>query len=67
MVSKKDFKAVAEIISEYTGQNAAYFNGIHRREVTQTVRHVTNKLADYFAAQNPRFNRERFMKACGLS
>ena len=67
MLTKKDFKAVAEIINKHTGRSAAYFNGIHRPEVTQTVQRITDKLADYFTTQNPRFDRSRFMRACGLT
>jgi hypothetical protein len=29
-------------------------------------RDIALRLADYFATQNPRFDYERFMKACGL-
>jgi hypothetical protein len=40
--------------------------------VTQTdgriyeTRVIATRLADLFAADNPRFQRERFLKACGL-
>lgn len=53
MLTQKDFKAVAEIIA-----NAGY-KWLYRKR-------ISNDLADYFATQNPRFDRERFFAACGL-
>lgn len=32
-----------------------------------TVERVAGELADYFKGDNPRFDRERFLEACGLS
>lgn len=58
MLTKKDFKAVAEII-DYDGDRHYYDR--------HTCEEIAKQLADYFATQNPRFDRERFMKACGLT
>jgi len=58
MLTKKDFKAVAIIIERsFSGDTSTEY------ELPVLVEH----LADYFATQNPRFDRERFMKACGLN
>ena len=62
MLTKKDFKAVAEIIKKaqgdgWPGYDRGYIDGVMRTAID---------LADYFATQNPRFDRKRFMKACGL-
>lgn len=56
MLTRKDFKAVAEIIRS------------NRRDgVESTLDNAAYELADYFATQNPRFDRSRFMQACGLA
>jgi len=60
MLTKKDFKAVAEIIEQACG---IYDDEEVCGEIASII---THNLADYFATQNPRFDRERFMKACGL-
>lgn len=61
MLTKKDFKAVAEIINKHTIEHVSYPGD-------EIVKHgFTNELADYFATQNPRFDRERFMQTCGLT
>lgn len=65
MLTRKDFKAVAEIIKgslpqDKTSQND-YLCG--KRDALWWA---ADDLADYFATQNPRFDRDRFMRACGL-
>ena len=65
MLTKKDFKAVAEIITIVIGDGfdeTDYDNG-WQDAIEDTAKH----LADYFATQNPRFDRDRFMRVCGLS
>lgn len=52
MQTRKHFKQTAEIISsiKHLGARAVMFH----------------KMAEQFAAENPRFDREKFKKACGL-
>ena len=65
MLTKKDFKAIAEIIVEQT--ICPWEDDPFIIKTAKDVAHVYAKaFADYFATQNPRFDRERFMKACGL-
>lgn len=71
MFTKKHYKAIAEIIkSEYMRYDGT---GENDYEGKDTVGCIAGKLADYFEQNNPRcektntgFNRNRFMKACGL-
>ena len=62
MLTKKDFKAVAEIIEKRKKLN----RGTRLTSNFLYADDLAGDLADYFATQNPRFDRERFMKACGL-
>lgn len=63
MLTKKDFKAIAEIIAKQfvddSGNNESWIIKRHIRKTAQ-------QLADYFAIQNPRFDRRKFLDACGL-
>ncbi len=64
MVSKKDFKAVAKIIDGIVGDSFVgedFDMGWHDSVVL-----TAKRLAAYFVTQNSRFDREQFMKACGL-
>ena len=54
MLTRKHFKAVAKIVSETA--NKAY--------QTTYTKDLTERLADYFATQNPQFDREWFMATC---
>jgi hypothetical protein len=71
MLTKKDFKAVAEIIRKevpYCRIQGYALQGITQGDNARigTCSWIAQNLANYFATQNPRFDRERFMKACGL-
>ena len=65
-LSRKHYEAVAELLAK----NARFFEGapdmygLGKREALDDV---TNDLADYFASENPYFDRERFLKAAGVN
>lgn len=64
MLSRKDYKAIAEIIKqEFTAFDDTGEDDYEGKHATISI---SKRLADYFAAENPQFNRDRFMKACGL-
>ena len=60
MLTRKHFKAVAEIIR--TSRDVIITYSTNKPAECD----VADNLADYFATQNPRFDRERFLAACGL-
>ena len=53
MITKKDYKAIAEIIEEH----------LRNKEVCLPF---ANELADYFEKDNEKFDKDRFLKACGV-
>jgi len=67
-MTKKHFKAIADIIyiqhkeyiSQYNKDNN-YADGYG-----QSCQDIANELTDYFAKENPRFDRDKFLTACGL-
>jgi hypothetical protein len=60
MFTKQDYKAIAEIIKEATQESHnGVVNWVHRGN-------LIDELADYFAEDNPRFDRKRFVEACRL-
>lgn len=64
MLMEKDFKVIAEIIKvEYTAFDGTGENDYEGKHATNSI---AGRLADYFAGQNPRFDRKRFLDACGL-
>ena len=75
MLTKKDFKAVAEIVDgvmlmamEPGGSIGTPEERVNLRDgVNIAHSQIANDLADDFTTQNPRFDRERFMEACGLN
>ena len=59
MFTKKHYKAIAEIVVRARkNPNLATVDG-HCRQ-------IASDLANYFATDNPRFDRDKFLSACGL-
>lgn len=54
MPSKKDYESIAALIKEATSWG------------NNTVKNIAVGLADIFAADNTRFDRQKFLAACGL-
>ena len=52
-MTKKHYEAIASILAIDTGY-------------TREVAIIAERLADYFASDNPRFDRVRFLTACGI-
>ena len=66
MVTRKDYKAIAEIIAKRMGLNHKTKLSPIKLFVLAEISDLGEALADYFATQNPKFDRKRFMETCGL-
>ena len=63
-MTKKHFEAIAAILDEHKQTpEYGYYADNRRVEVWEDI---TNDIADYFAQENPSFDKERFLKACGM-
>ena len=60
-MTRKDFELIAGVISQLS---ADFTNG---GEDTVSLSLVAGELADALADTNERFNRETFLKACGVN
>lgn len=65
MVTKKDFKAIAEIIKNQHQQTYGNFP-IADNAFNIAKTSISQELTDYFAIQNPHFDRQKFLDTCGL-
>ncbi len=63
-MSKKDFKAIAKILNGGCMQAKPEHSFGSNETVLSTI--VIDDMADYLANTNPRFDRERFLAACGV-
>jgi hypothetical protein len=59
-MTKRDYIKFAEMLREQYERA----NGSGEQYPEQTIARVQDSIADLFAADNPRFDRERFAKAC---
>jgi hypothetical protein len=55
-MTKKDYKAIGLVVRDRVLVDQSLSHGSH------CVRRLAEKLADVFAADNPRFDRERFLR-----
>lgn len=60
-MTRKHFEAIAKIINA----RLAWADAVQYGYIDATQK-IANEMADYFATQNPNFDRARFLKACGL-
>lgn len=64
-MTRKDYIAIARVISDAaliqcgTQSEVELQAGVRRR--------IAHELSDILAKDNPRFDRERFLKACGIA
>ena len=63
-LSKKNYEAVAELLR--TQVIPGPDESVEEQTWNDAVEVIASDLAGYFAADNPRFDRGRFLKACGL-
>lgn len=63
-LSKKDYKAIAEIIAKEN--KPKHFENSYCKGKEDVLIYMVNELANYFAQGNPAFNREKFGTACGF-
>jgi hypothetical protein len=59
-MTRKDYEAIAAALME-----ARFLSG-QRTEGAQAVNDAAVLICDVMAADNPRFDRARFLKACGV-
>ena len=62
MLTRKVFEQVAASVKKSVDKADRTYND----ELRQFADDMACELADYFQRENPRFDRDRFMKACGF-
>lgn len=75
MFTRQHYKAIADSIASVTlmaaEPNGGTVGTYEQREALRSGadiarNQIAKDLADYFTKDNPRFNRQKFLKACGL-
>ena len=69
-LSRKHYEAIAGILASNTQPKTGYSAGFDEGWATgmeEMRQYVVDDLADYFATENPNFDRERFLKAAGVN
>lgn len=66
MMTKKNYEAIAQTISDEFEATMSKSSPDFIRGAAYGVEETAKSLADYFKRDNPRFDREKFLAACGL-
>lgn len=66
MVTEKNFKAIAEIVANSHHRFEDIGKSFYAGGRFDACENIAEKLVDYLATQNPRFDRQKFLDACGL-
>jgi hypothetical protein len=64
VITRKDYAAIAEAINFYRSSLSPHISFDRDRYVA--LRELTNIFCEVFAEDNHRFDRERFLRACGM-
>lgn len=64
MFTRQHYKAIAEILQ--SERSFAIDIEGHCYNCKERIRHIIVEMADYFATDNSRFDRQKFLAACGL-
>lgn len=70
MMSKKHYVQFAEMLKKYETRikyTNNYVNGNADDELNYLLNDIKHDIADIFQSDNPNFDRNRFLTACGLS
>lgn len=66
MATKKDYAATAEIIRKRLDQAKGMFNRQGRDMAVTAIRALAKDFAEHYAAENPRFDADKFYNACSI-
>ena len=55
-MTKKHYEAIAQVFTQYMQHN----------DSRETAEHIAKNMCAYFQADNPKFNRDMFLTACGI-
>lgn len=65
-MTKKHYEAIAKIFRSQLRSADNHTRKEHRTIERYTTESTAKEIADYFATDNPKFNRLRFLKDCGV-
>jgi hypothetical protein len=60
MMTRKDYKAIADVLNEQQKDFSEHDDG------RMLLAIIASRLSQYMAQDNPRFDRSKFLTACGV-
>lgn len=66
-MTRKDYEAIAQAIAKVRADRKAPNGGLLPLEVRHTIEEIEDALAEVFAQDNYRFDRDKFLQACKVT
>ena len=66
MMTAKDFNAIASIFNKYAQKTTKMNKCNIEADGFKLISRVTEDLIDYFKTTNAKFDKDKFLKACGV-
>ena len=63
-MTRKDYEQVAQAIARVRADRKAPNGGLLPLEVRHTIEEIEDRLIQIFSDDNPRFDHEKFLRAC---
>jgi hypothetical protein len=66
-MTRKDYQLIANVLKAHTPSRGVQAEAQTMLERAWTLRNIALTFAHELASENPRFDRAKFLRACGLS
>ncbi len=65
-MTRQDFQLIADVLKGWVAQDPRMADMRGEQETTNAAVGIAHNMASALAATNPRFDRARFLRACGV-
>lgn len=65
-MTRKDYELIAAVLADYAPKGLGFINSEREAQIGQWL-DMVDDMADALAKDNPRFDKDRFLRACGVA
>lgn len=65
-MTKKDYELIAGVVKDFDQRLGNWFNGQERQQRQEVHAELAHSMANQLEQDNPKFDRNKFLQACGI-
>ena len=65
-MTKKDYELIARVVADFENRLGNWFNSQERQQRQEIHAELAHGMANSLEQSNPRFDRAKFLQACGV-